>query len=60
MLTCVTEKRSLNAGNEGLTRLGGSFLGPFMPKKREMALPVLTKAFVELSPDMAMQFAPCQ
>ena len=31
---------------------------PFMPKSTEMALPVLTKTFLQASPDMAMLFAP--
>jgi len=38
--------------------LQGEFLSPFMHRRREMAHPVPTKAFVKLSLDVAMLFAP--
>jgi len=34
------------------------FLSPFMPKRTEVTLPVLTKAFLQATPDTAVLFAP--
>ena len=53
----VAEKRALNSGNGGPTRWDRWFLTPFMPKRIEMALPVLTKLLPKTSSDAAMLFA---
>jgi len=54
MVAPTEQENSLTARNGGPTWPEDRFLSLFVHKKREMAHPVLTKGFLELSPEAAM------
>jgi len=54
MVTPTERENNLTARNGGPTWLEDSFLSPFVQRRREMAHPVLTKGFLQLSPEAAM------
>jgi len=56
LLVQIREK--VHCQNGGPTSREGSFLSPFVHRRREKVHPVPTKVFLKLSPDTAMLFAP--
>ena len=54
MVAPTERENSLTARNGGPTRPQDRFLSPFVHRRREMAHPVLTKGFLQLSPEAAM------
>ena len=58
MVVPTEQEKSFTARNGGPIWPEDRFLSPLVQRKREMAHPVLTKGFLQLSQEAAMLFAP--
>ena len=58
MVTPTEQERALLPEMEALHGQKTIFLSPFVHRRREMAHPVLTKGFLQLSPEAAMLSGP--